>query len=226
MFVPLLGAYTAGQKDDVPYPQEMVTLLAGPVPGIIAGMIMLPFVNFEDPDLYDKVCFLLLGLNLFNMLPVMPLDGGRIFDRLFHRLRFVIRMVFLALAIVGIIVYQLLSMNFDIFLALLGFIILQNVVQTFKLFQSQKKLRAQGLDPDKSYGELTNAEYWKFSNYVKSQLKMEVDENIVMLQVRQLLNHSSIIRLSDGGKLMYFFIWLFFLLAPFILFLSLNVTLS
>jgi stage IV sporulation protein FB len=221
MFMPPLGAFTSGEKDDVPYSHELITLLAGPVPGLIVGMIMLPFTNLEDPGILDKVCFMLLALNLFNMLPIIPLDGGRIFDKIFHQIRFWIRIFFLGSAILGIIVYMLASRNFDLIMALLGFIVVQNIVQTYKLVQSQKELRNQGLNPDQSYAELSDAEYWKFSNYIKSRVKMQVDENMVMMQVRRLLNHTSASRLTDQGRLVFFGIWLFFSAAPVIEFILL-----
>lgn len=226
MFIPLLGAYTAGQKEDVPYSQELITLFAGPVPGIVAGMILLPFVNIEEPGLFGNICFMLLGLNLFNMLPIIPLDGGRIFDKLFTRLRFWIRIFLMGGALVGILIYeifQLIAGDPDIFMALLGFFIVQNLVNTFKMQKSQREMRAQGLDPDKSYGELTDAEYWKMSNFVKDRIKALPNENIVMMQVRALLNHSSISRLNDAEKVLFFGAWLFFFVAPFVEFILLNL---
>ena len=221
MFVPLLGAYTSGIKDDVPYRHELITLLAGPVPGLIAGMIMLPFANVEEPDLFSKICFMLLGLNLFNMLPVLPLDGGRIFDRIFHRIRYWIRIIFLGSAVIGIIVYMAAAAKPDLVMGLLGFFVIQNIVRTWKLVQSQKELRGQGLNPDKSYSELSDEEYWKFSNFIKARVKMQVDESMVMMQVRNLLNHSSISRLTDSGRLTFFFVWLIFVTAPVVEFILL-----
>ena len=221
LFIPFLGAYTSGMKDDVPYTHELITLFAGPIPGLMVGMIMMPFANLEDPGLYDKICFMFLGLNLFNMLPVIPLNGGRIFDKIFHKIRFWIRIIFMLTAILGIIVYMVSLENFDFIMALLGFFVVQNIVQTFKMVKSQKELRGQGLNPDKSYSELSDEEYWKFSNYIKARVKTHLDENIVMMQVRKLLNHSSVSRLTGSGRIGFFVMWLLFLVAPVIEFILL-----
>lgn len=221
MFVPLLGAYTSGIKDDVPYRHELMTLLAGPIPGLVAGMVMMPFANIEDPGLFDKVCFMFLGLNLFNMLPILPLDGGRIFDRIFHKIRFWMRIFFLSSAIIGIIIYMIASRKPDLVMAFMGFFVIQNIVQTYKMVKSQKELRGQGLNPDKSYSELSDEEYWKISNFVKARIKMQMDENLVMMQVRKLLNHSSISRLTDSGRILFFAVWLIFAAAPILEFLLL-----
>src|SRR4051812_45770109 len=39
-FIPLLGAYVSGRKREVSQKQSAVILLAGPLPGIIIGMIL------------------------------------------------------------------------------------------------------------------------------------------------------------------------------------------
>jgi hypothetical protein len=54
-------------------------LLLGPVPGMLLGLALLTAVSWASPWLLE-LALLLLILNLFNLLPVMPLDGGRILN--------------------------------------------------------------------------------------------------------------------------------------------------
>jgi hypothetical protein len=61
-------------------------LLAGPVPGIVAGTYLAFWGSPEWPAWVPDLAWLMLILNYMNLLPILPLDGGRImslalFDR-------------------------------------------------------------------------------------------------------------------------------------------------
>jgi len=76
LFMPL-GAFVTGEKEDATTWQEMVVYLAGPIPGIVLGLALLLLL----PDMSHSTHFFvltLLALNGFNLLPVMPLDGGQL----------------------------------------------------------------------------------------------------------------------------------------------------
>ena len=77
LFIPFLGAAAIGRKDAAPSWQQAIVLLLGPLPGIgLAGALYISFLPTADTILYDAV-LLLVALNLFNLLPLVPLDGGR-----------------------------------------------------------------------------------------------------------------------------------------------------
>jgi Zn-dependent protease len=81
-FVPFLGAATTGSKPDASLSQEMIVLLAGPVPGIALGAA----VGLARSDLFGsewgyQLTVMLIVINVLNLLPVMPLDGGKVVDR-------------------------------------------------------------------------------------------------------------------------------------------------
>jgi Zn-dependent protease len=82
-FVPFLGAATTGRKPNATLSQEMIVLLAGPLPGITVGLTL----AIARPDLLGaglglQAIAMLLGINILNLLPVLPLDGGRVVERL------------------------------------------------------------------------------------------------------------------------------------------------
>ena len=81
-FVPFVGAYVSGQVINLSKKNKLIVLLAGPVPGIIIGCIIfyLHQQNFEAA--YFKIALSFLALNLFNLLPIFPLDGGQFFQTL------------------------------------------------------------------------------------------------------------------------------------------------
>ena len=82
-FIPLLGAYVSGKKQEVSQKQSAIILLAGPVPGIFLGII-LHFLSIHfELDFLNTVAWILIYLNVLNLLPVYPLDGGQLLHRLF-----------------------------------------------------------------------------------------------------------------------------------------------
>ncbi len=80
LFIPFLGAVaTARQKDDATLTQRFWVSLAGPLPGLILG-VGLAFATRGSHNYtwLTELAWTLIGLNLFNLLPVYPLDGGHI----------------------------------------------------------------------------------------------------------------------------------------------------
>ncbi len=89
-FLPLVGAYVSGTKRVITQRESALVLLAGPVPGILLGSILfaliqngfLPRTTILDIDLMNLVIFLVV-LNGINLLPVYPLDGGQLLNRVY-----------------------------------------------------------------------------------------------------------------------------------------------
>ncbi len=78
-FIPFLGAAATGRKDRPSLPEEMIILLAGPMPGLLLGALLaLPFSSVPSSQIGRSVILMLVSVNLFNLLPIFPLDGGRI----------------------------------------------------------------------------------------------------------------------------------------------------
>lgn len=77
-FIPFLGAAATGRKDSPSLSEEMVVLLAGPMPGLLLGaaLALVPPVMSSEVGRYSVL--MLISINLFNLLPIFPLDGGRI----------------------------------------------------------------------------------------------------------------------------------------------------
>jgi Zn-dependent protease len=87
-FIPLLGAYVSGTKREVSQRESAIILLAGPLPGIILGTVF--YILYKNnPDLYIAgisyytVSLLLMFLNIINLVPIYPLDGGQLLNRVF-----------------------------------------------------------------------------------------------------------------------------------------------
>lgn len=77
MFIPFLGAVVAAKSLGDDAAAEARVGLAGPVLGSIGAALLIPVWLATDNDLWQALAFTGLFLNLFNLLPVVPLDGGR-----------------------------------------------------------------------------------------------------------------------------------------------------
>ena len=82
-FIPLFGAATSGTPTNQTCIKETIVSLSGPMPGIFIGII-LGLLYFETKnDLWLQAARMFLLINAFNLLPLFPLDGGRVFENLF-----------------------------------------------------------------------------------------------------------------------------------------------
>jgi Zn-dependent protease len=80
-FIPFLGAATFTKIPFKKRWQEVVMLLAGPVPGIVLGVALM-VGPFAWGGLARSAAVMLLAINVVNLLPLHPLDGGRILHAL------------------------------------------------------------------------------------------------------------------------------------------------
>ncbi len=77
MFIPFLGAVVAAKSMGDDAGAEARVGLAGPVLGSIASLVPLAIWLATGEDFWRALAFVGFFLNLFNLLPVLPLDGGR-----------------------------------------------------------------------------------------------------------------------------------------------------
>jgi Zn-dependent protease len=77
MFIPFLGAAVMAKSLGDDATAEARVGLAGPILGTLGCFALLPIALSTGDDFWYALVFTGLFLNLFNLLPVVPLDGGR-----------------------------------------------------------------------------------------------------------------------------------------------------
>lgn len=77
-FIPFVGAWIEIKDGFGNAETEAYVGIAGPAVGTICALLCLVLGNLFDSDLMRAVAYSGFILNLFNLIPVSPLDGGRI----------------------------------------------------------------------------------------------------------------------------------------------------
>jgi Zn-dependent protease len=82
-FLPLLGAAVSGQHFNVPGWKKVLVSLAGPLPGILLAIPMAVIAIRTQNELWRNATLMLVAINVFNLIPLLPLDGGWVAHALF-----------------------------------------------------------------------------------------------------------------------------------------------
>jgi Zn-dependent protease len=77
LFIPFLGAAVGARSMGGNALAEARIGLAGPILGTLATAALIPVAAAQDSDFLRALAFTGFFLNLFNLAPVVPLDGGR-----------------------------------------------------------------------------------------------------------------------------------------------------
>lgn len=77
MFVPFLGAVVMAKSLGEDAAAEARVGLAGPVLGTLGAALLIPVWLATGGEIWQALAFTGFFLNLFNLVPVVPLDGGR-----------------------------------------------------------------------------------------------------------------------------------------------------
>jgi Zn-dependent protease len=77
MFIPFLGAVVMANSMGKDAAAEARVGLAGPVLGTIGTLIPLAIWQATGGEFWQALAYIGFFINLFNLLPVVPLDGGR-----------------------------------------------------------------------------------------------------------------------------------------------------
>lgn len=232
-FIPLIGAVVTGRKENVSQLQKIIVVLAGPIPGIILGIVLIVLSQYTGNETKIIVTGLIfLVLNALNLLPIDPLDGGKFFESLFFSFNEKIKVGFSlisALLVMGIAFYYQyttgMSMQFYIFF-IIGLFMLTRIRSLFRIIKIRKKINELKIGLKKNYEDLSDKEYWQIrKEYINSSnLKkiLEADsktyddrEQALAPAVRNLLRAPVDYNVTVEGKIAFMALWLGALTAAF-----------
>jgi Zn-dependent protease len=144
-FIPLLGAAVTGKNHNVAGWKKAVVSLMGPLPGIVFGTGMAIAAVVLGKPAVAHAALILISLNLFNLLPILPLDGGWFWNAvLFCRHRW-LEAGFKSLAGLGLLAGALAGLG-GLWIVL-GITMLRTVPRTLRLGSAAQRLRQRGWQP-------------------------------------------------------------------------------
>jgi len=226
-FIPLMGAYVSGKKQEISQKQSAVILLAGPIPGLILGFILHYIAIYQEIYFLEKVAWILIFLNVFNLLPVYPLDGGQLLHRLFLDDKNILGKIFVLLS-AGLMIWLAISTHFYLLL-FFPFMMISRMIGDVQHEKILKKIEAEGIELTKTYEEISAEEYWKIRNVLIKhypQLKdvnpsppyeISTKEDQVITIIQGLLQRSLVQDLSIAGKILILLVWIGCFALPFII---------
>ncbi len=130
IFIPLMGAFVAMKGMPRNAKDEAEIGIAGPILGTVAALLcLIPHFMGSQSGLWPTLAYFGFFINLFNLIPVSPLDGGRIVGAISRKAW-----------IVGLIVLVgLLIVRFNLFLLL---IVVLSAVTVYNQFRHAAQLQS------------------------------------------------------------------------------------
>jgi Zn-dependent protease len=142
-FIPFLGAAVTGQNYNVPGWKKVIVSLMGPVPGILLGIGLGFAALVGDHAVLLQTAVLLLVINTFNLLPILPFDGGWVMHAVLFSRHPVLDVAFRAAA-AGLLI--LLGFAAGGWLAVIGGVMLMSLRTSYRLAEVVRRLRQRGLN--------------------------------------------------------------------------------
>lgn len=232
LFLPLIGAFVEGKKDVYKQRQSIFVVIAGPLPGIIIGMLLLYFGVKWKVEWMNDFAFIFLFLNILNLLPLDPLDGGQLLKLLFNKNHEFFQLAFTFISSVIIIGV---GWYFELwFIVIFGFLMGFKVRANQKKYMIHKELDKENVNYVTTYKVLSNKDFsiikQNVINYTPTLQKYisQVDDSsaidtIIADQVNSILVNPIEKNASILFKMLVILMWISAFLAPFFLLKFLDV---
>ena len=157
LFIPLMGAFVQGSKEEYSQKQSLIVIGAGPFPGILFGFGLIVAAYFFKEVWMVNLGLLFLFLNLMNLVPLDPLDGGQLFKLLMKRNHDLFLLIFsfissLVLIAVGWLIDSYMMIGFGFFM---GF----RVRSIQNQYHLRKELKEEHIEYKTTYKLLSNRDF-------------------------------------------------------------------
>ena len=121
IFIPLLGAAVIMRQLPRNARDEAEVGIAGPVAGALAAMVSLALARVYPGTVWAPLAYFGFLINLFNLIPIVPFDGGRVLAAIDRRIWI--------LGFIGLLAFQIWSWINGSFSILLLFFIFMAATQ-------------------------------------------------------------------------------------------------
>ncbi|MBL4866838.1 MAG: site-2 protease family protein [Pseudomonadales bacterium] len=144
--IPFVGGLALGDAKINTRWQDVVIAIMGPSFGLILSLISLVIYGFTGEKMFAGLAAFNALLNLFNLLPILPLDGGHILKSISFSIDSGIGILLCTLAAAGGV-----YLSYTFGLALLGFMLIIGSLEILAEWRTRHQSRLYPLD---GYGQL------------------------------------------------------------------------
>jgi len=143
-FLPFFGAAVSGTNETAPAWKQAVMILLGPLPGLLIGFLMIAIGQPAKESFLFELGLFFVVVNAFNLIPILPLDGGRLFEVLFLARRPWLGTIFRLFAIAAIVAAAIFADDWalGIVMGILALILLGTTRISHKITRSRAVLSA------------------------------------------------------------------------------------
>jgi len=231
LFVPLMGAFVQGSKKIYSQKQSFLVTVAGPFPGILIGVILMWCGTVFHPIWMMELSGLFLMLNVINLLPLDPLDGGQMFKLFFRRNHELFLMIFAFISSIFMIgVGWMMSSSI---IMVFGFFMAFRVRAMQKRYQMHKELKEVDVNYTTTYKLLSYGDFIKIKNvlientptlrqYIE-QVSQDESGDVIANQVNNVLDVPLNRDASITFKISVLLLWVISFITPVLLFFYLDL---
>lgn len=226
LFVPLMGAFVQGTKTRYSQKESFIVTGAGPFPGVVIGTFLVWFAAEIQSEWMMPLGGLFLLLNLINLLPLDPLDGGQLF-KLFMKKRFELFLMIFAF-ISSIVMIGLGFLFSSIIIMLFGFFMGFRVRALQKRYQVHQDLAGDEINYSTTYKLLSDRDFVKIKTVLLAhtpalkkfvdQVSSDESDAVIASQVNNVLDTPLVKDASFLFKFTILLLWIASFLSPIILF--------
>jgi stage IV sporulation protein FB len=224
LFIPLMGAFVQGSKKHYSQKESFLVIAAGPFPGVLFGLVVLFFAQRYQQVWLLELSFLFLFLNVINLLPIDPLDGGQLFKLFVRQKRDLFLLVFallssLLMISVGYLIDSWILLAF-------GFLMSFKVRSFQRNYHLRQELDRKEINYELNYEELTDQAYHELKQVVldhNSKLRQlenthgEAVQEVIASHVNAVLSVPIERDANWRFKLVLIVLWLLLVLLPVVL---------